>query len=91
MKDLKTCREMIDTIDRDMMALFEKRMAVVKDVVLYKQRHGLEIFQSDREQEVIAKAVACLDDHTLDNYARVFIKHMMDVSKQYQKDIVEHE
>ena len=38
MKDLKTCREEIDAIDKEIIALFEKRMHVSKDVITYKLR-----------------------------------------------------
>ena len=33
MKDLETCRKEIDEIDQQMIALFEKRMNVAKDVI----------------------------------------------------------
>ena len=55
MKDLKRCREEIDAIDEQLMALFEKRMNVAKDVVHYKMAHDMEIFQSEREAQVIQK------------------------------------
>lgn len=43
MKDLKQCRQEIDEIDEQMMALFERRMKVAKDVVTYKMAHHMEI------------------------------------------------
>ena len=45
MKDLKTCREEIDAIDKEIIALFEKRMHVAKDVITYKLAHDMQIFQ----------------------------------------------
>ena len=48
MKDLETCRKEIDEIDQQMIALFEKRMNVAKDVITYKLAHNMEIFQSHR-------------------------------------------
>ena len=56
MKDLKTCREEIDAIDKEIIALFEKRMHVSKDVITYKLAHDMQIFQKDREKEVIQKS-----------------------------------
>ena len=53
MKDLETCRKEIDEIDQQMIALFEKRMNVAKDVITYKLAHNMEIFQSHRELQVI--------------------------------------
>ena len=52
MKDLKTCREEIDAIDKEIIALFEKRMHVAKDVITYKLAHDMQIFQKDREKEM---------------------------------------
>ena len=37
MNELENLREKIDTIDREMIALFEKRMDVVCDIAKYKQ------------------------------------------------------
>ena len=55
MKDLETCRKEIDEIDQQMIALFEKRMNVAKDVITYKLAHNMEIFQSHRELQVIER------------------------------------
>ena len=55
MKDLKQCRMEIDAIDQQLMELFEKRMALSKSVVEYKIENHLEIFQPEREREVIEK------------------------------------
>ena len=55
MKDLKQCRIEIDAIDQQLMELFEKRMALSKSVVEYKIENNLEIFQPEREREVIEK------------------------------------
>ena len=52
MKDLKTCREEIDAIDKEIIALFEKRMHVSKDVITYKLAHDMQIFQKDREKKL---------------------------------------
>lgn len=51
MKDLKTCRQEIDEIDAELIRLFEKRMAVSRDVVKYKVEHGMKIFQKEREKK----------------------------------------
>lgn len=84
MKDLKECREEIDAIDQQMMALFEKRMKLAQDVVTYKKAHHMEIFQSDREKEVIRKNVRRITQSSLHSYARSFLTGMMNISKSYQ-------
>ena len=53
-KDLKTCREEIDAIDKEIIALFEKRMHVSKDVITYKLAHDMN-FQKDREKKKLSE------------------------------------
>ena len=82
MKDLKQCRIEIDAIDQQLMELFEKRMA------LSKSENNLEIFQPEREREVIEKNLNRLNNDQLKEYARCFIQEMMTVSKSYQSDLL---
>ena len=88
MKDLKTCREEIDAIDKEIIALFEKRMHVAKDVITYKLAHDMQIFQKDREKEVIQKNVDRLEDKSLEAYAKTFVQDTMNLSKSYQSTFI---
>lgn len=74
MKDLKQCRIEIDAIDQQLMELFEKRMALSKSVVEYKIENNLEIFQPEREREVIEKNLNRLNNDQLKEYARCCIQ-----------------
>ena len=78
----------IDAIDQQLMELFEKRMALSKSVVEYKIENHLEIFQPEREREVIEKNLNRLNNDQLKEYARCFIQEMMTVSKSYQSDLL---
>ncbi len=84
MKDLKQCRKEIDEIDQQMIELFEQRMNVAKDVVLYKLEHNMPIFQSEREKQVIEKNVNRIRNLKLKKYAEIYIQDMMNISKSYQ-------
>ncbi len=88
MKDLKTCREEIDAIDQQMIALFEQRMNIAKDVVTYKLVHDMTVFQADREAQVVEKNVNRLHNETLKDYAKLFIQNMMNISKSYQTTFI---
>lgn len=88
MKDLKTCREEIDTIDQQIIKLFEQRMHVAHDVINYKLAHDMQIFQKDREKEVIKKNVDRLTDKSLENYAHAFVQDTMNLSKSYQSTFI---
>ena len=85
MKDLKQCRQEIDVIDQQIIALFEERMNVARDVVNYKLAHQMEIFQSAREAEVIQKNVSRIHQDTLKPYAQLMLTSLMNISKSPQK------
>ena len=55
MNQLEQARAQIDTVDRQMAALFEQRMAAVRQVIEYKQATGMPILDSGREAQVIEK------------------------------------
>lgn len=90
MKDLQQCRLEIDEIDKQLMVLFEKRMQIAKDVVKYKIAHDMEIFQSDREAEVIQKNVSRINQDDLKGYAKLFLTSMMNISKTYQSTFLSY-
>lgn len=88
MKDLNECRKEIDAIDQQMIALFEKRMNVAKDVVTYKLAHNMPIFQSEREKQVIEKNVNRITNEQLKSFAALYVQDMMNISKSYQATFV---
>lgn len=55
MKDLKQYREELDSIDLEIIKLFEKRMSIIKDVALYKKENDLPILDETREKIMIQK------------------------------------
>ncbi len=50
--DLKECREKLDGIDREIVRLFEERMAVCGQVAEYKIETGKAVYDGEREKEV---------------------------------------
>ncbi|WP_028044149.1 prephenate dehydratase [Candidatus Stoquefichus massiliensis] len=88
MKDLNQCREEIDAIDKEMIALFEKRMNVAKDVITYKLANHMDIFQAAREAQVVEKNVNRIHNEELKEYAKSFILDMMNISKTYQASFI---
>ena len=57
MKDLIKAREEIDLIDTEIIRLFEKRMDIVKDVVIYKIANKLPVLDSSRENAMLEKNI----------------------------------
>ncbi len=85
MISLDESRKKIDEIDTQLMKLFEERMNVVVDVAQFKKENKLEIFQAEREKEVIQKNIDRVSDN-LKPYAKVFLEDLMKVSREYQKE-----
>ena len=51
--DLNALRDEIDSLDKEILKAFEKRMELCRNVALYKKANGMQIFQSQREKEII--------------------------------------
>ena len=82
---LEKQRAEIDAIDREIVALFERRMQVVVDVARIKKENGIAILDANREKEVITKVQSYLKDDTLKEELAEAYETLMKVSKDYQK------
>jgi chorismate mutase/prephenate dehydratase len=85
---LKNSREKIDQIDKQMAQLFEKRMKVVEDIILYKTQNNLPVLDNNRENLIVQKNIQYIQDKKyLDSYIN-FITGLMDISKKYQRNFL---
>ena len=89
MTELENIRSDINSIDKQMAELFEKRMNLVKKVAQYKISTNIPIFDAQREQNVIEKNSAYISDENIKEYYNSFILSVMEISKEYQKMIIE--
>ena len=87
---LEKQRAEIDAIDREIVALFERRMQVVVDVARIKKENGIAILDANREKEVIAKVQSYLKDDPLKEELAEAYETLMKVSKDYQKKRMNH-
>ena len=81
MDALEQARAEIDTVDAQLAALFERRMAAVLQVAEYKRAHGLPIYDAAREAAVLEKAAARIQQPALRPYYKDHVQHMMDLAK----------
>lgn len=86
---LEKQRAEIDAIDREIVALFERRMQVVVDVARIKKENGIAILDANREKEVITKVQSYLKDATLKEELAEAYETLMKVSKDYQQKQIE--
>ena len=87
---LEKQRAEIDAIDREIVALFERRMQVVVEVARIKKENGIAILDANREKEVITKVQSYLKDATLKEELAEAYETLMKVSKDYQKKRMNH-
>lgn len=87
MKDLKEIRAEIDSVDKELVSLYEKRMALTEQVADYKLSTGKKVFDKAREEEKLEKVTSMVDDPFLKRGTRELFEHLMSMSRkrQYQK------
>ena len=88
MNELENLRERIDTIDKELIALFEERMDVVNDIAEYKIKNNLPILNQNREDIVISKVKAIVKNKDYTDSAIDFIKEIMEISKKFQQKLI---
>lgn len=88
MVDLRKLRENIDEIDKQIVALYEKRMAISKEVAEYKISTGKPVFDPVREQQKI-KAVKELSDIEFNKKGvGELFSHIMAISRKFQYQLL---
>lgn len=83
--NLETLRSKIDAIDDQIIALFESRMALVKDIGEYKKLNHINVLDTNREANVLSRVKLKLQDKTLEPFVLELFETLMRVSKDYQK------
>ena len=81
---LEEARKIINDVDSKMAELFIERMRAAEMVFEHKKEFGLPILDQAREDAVIEKNSAMVEDDVLKGYYIDFIKNMMSVSRAYQ-------
>ncbi|MCR5509155.1 MAG: chorismate mutase [Lachnospiraceae bacterium] len=89
MDKLTENRQAIEEIDKKMAELFVKRMACSGNIAQYKTANGIPILDQGREKELIEKNGEYISDDVIKPYYMDFFKTVLDISKQYQKDLTE--
>lgn len=88
MRDLKELRAELDTIDTQIVRLYEKRMNVVREVIAYKLANNMNVLDASREQQVLDSRAALLEDKMWDADIRALFTHIMTMSRAEQERIL---
>lgn len=89
MKDLNELRQEIDVIDRQLVPLFEQRMAVTRNVGLYKLANGIPVLDRSREEQVLASKTTLLEDKTLSRDVTELFEAIMAISRRQQQALLD--
>ncbi len=81
--NLEECREEIDSIDKELVALFVKRMNVAKEVAEYKKETGKAIYDAERERQLLEKVEDAAGEEFGD-YTRRLYSSILELSRNYQ-------
>lgn len=81
--NLEDCRKEIDSIDRELVELFTRRMNVAKEVAAYKKETGMAVYDSERERKLLEKVEENAGEEYGD-YARRLYGSILDLSRTYQ-------
>ena len=82
--DLQEIRTQLNGIDDQMLSLFCRRMALVKDVAAYKIEHQLPVLDANREQAIIDRVSQAAGEE-MGGYARTLFETLMALSRDYQE------
>lgn len=89
MSELDVLRGAIDEVDRQIVALFERRMAVTQQVGEYKQAHDIPVLDARRERQVIANKLDCLQNQDLRTDVTLLYETIMGISRRQQRRLVQ--
>lgn len=81
--NLEDCRKEIDSIDKELVALFVRRMNVAKDVAEYKRATGKAVYDAERERKLLEKVEENAGEEFGD-YARRLYSSILELSRNYQ-------
>ncbi|MBR1781804.1 MAG: chorismate mutase, partial [Oscillospiraceae bacterium] len=88
MSQLDQLRGAIDEVDRQIVGLFERRMAITQQVGEYKKGVGMPVLDSSREREVIAQKLDSLQNKELMTDITLLYETIMGISRRQQRRLV---
>ena len=83
--NLTDTRKAIDVLDNDLVALLEKRMQLVYEVVAYKKATGKAVFDKEREEAILEKVAARVTNKDFEEAVVATFSDIMKQSRLYQE------
>ena len=89
MKELTDIRKELDSVDREIVRLFEQRMNLCREVAAYKIAHDMQVLDASREEQVLASRMALAQDESLQQPVRELFIKLMALSRAEQQKLLE--
>ena len=83
--NLTDTRKAIDVLDNDLVALLEKRMQLVSEVVAYKKATGKAVFDKEREEAILEKVAARVTNKDFEEAVVATFSDIMKQSRLYKE------
>lgn len=88
MRELTDIRKDLDQVDREIVALFEKRMALAAQVAQYKIAKGMPVLDRSREEIVLQSRASMLKESRFHGEVRELFECLMALSRREQERLV---
>ncbi len=85
--DINELRQEIDSIDKQLCELFERRMKTAAGIAAYKKENGLPVFDRERERKVVNK-VTEMTSPEIQVFTKTLYQTIFDLSRTYQKKLI---
>lgn len=89
MSKLNEARLHINEIDRQVADLFCERLEAAAQIAEYKKEHGMQIFDPEREAEVIRRGSERIEDELKRSYYVSFLQDTMKTSRAFQERLMQ--
>ncbi len=86
-RPLEDCRREIDEIDRELVALYTRRMKAAADVAAYKKAHGLPVLDAARERALLSKVASLAGPEYADTAAALYTS-ILSLSRAHQSRLL---
>ena len=87
--ELSEARERILETDREMAALFLKRMETVREIAAIKKEEGLPLEDKEREARLMEELVPLIKDEELRPLYVRFLENNIKLSKEFQRIMID--
>ena len=88
MSQLEEYRDQIDAVDKELVALFRRRMDITAKVGQYKLERQMPVLDAARERRVVEARTAMVDDATLKADVAELYASIMAISRRQQRRLV---